>query len=231
MMKDDKLNQLFNEYAEEFTPVDGVTDKARAEMHKTHKKKRITKRLVSALACIIVICVTLAVVCPIVINQFGDKGSPPTSSAPDHGDWSGDATVEIVEYNRGAVRGEACAASDVMIDMENIVAKYAIVSEKYYACYYEDKLVYYIASFGILHENGIAEVSVIIEKDGYVRKDLKEDYDNYMTDSMVLRDSRDVTGEYVTKGYLQANGFHCYLEVMGNSSVVSDFAEYILEQI
>ncbi len=224
VMKDKKIAEKFEQYASEFPSQEGLTQKAHVAMKKTHRKPRVSRRAAGAFACVMIACIALAILCPVLIVENLDN-STPTTSTP------GSSTPQFVQYERRDVKGKRCSASDVSIDMDEIKALFTIISEDYRAYYLDDELVYYTISFGILHDGGVSEVYLTIEMNGYVRKDLKNEYDRYMSNSAYFVNTKTSNGEYVTKAYLESNDAHCYLQVLGDKEIALPFAEFITGQI
>ncbi len=228
MMKDNSLNEIFQQYADEFAPQsENLTQKAHQQMAKTRKSK-VTLRILASVLCCLVICF---VSFTIFNNLFGNNHESP---APDNdgvmGDENANTTMQIQRYSRNQLKANGCKSSDIaVVDMQLLSQSYTIVSEKYYAYYLDGQIVCYQAVFGIVCENGIAEVSLLVEKDGYLRNDLANTYYNCMTDTLCTYQTVAQNGEYLTNAYLQSQNFHCYLQVAGDWQSGESIAYAILQ--
>ena len=237
MKKDEQINKLFEEYAEELAPHEELSSKARAAMTASNQKRSSSPRkkngwvhLAWILPVWIVFALSLALVSRVIFGH-GGNGNPPgddnTSQAVDY------YTFANVKGNRVELDDEEYIKVDNYINVSTLKKLYEVVGERYYAFYtYGDKQLRYIKAYiGVRSQNGIfTELEIIAELDGYVRDDLKEIYESVANSSgFVSRAGYDESGEYITKGYFEARGAHFY--VIARNGQFSGEASQIISKI
>ncbi len=232
MKKDDQLNQIFDAYADEFPQQQqNLTNKARAQMQKSRKTKLTFKVLAGVLCCLVVCLISISVFNNIMDN-FGDVNDNKNDwdSSADESVPPSSSAQEVQMYARKDLTGKYCDLSDVqVVNLQSLHQQLGIVEgAKYYAFYNDaDQLVCYVATFAVVGENGIAEVSLIVEKDGFVRSDLSNAYNQQMSTTLNVYQTVSQNGEYVTMAFLQQQGFHCYMQIAGDQSVSDKIATII----
>ena len=240
--QDDKIKQLFDDYAKELTPRDDLAGLARAEMtaSKTERKQPASERKKSNFwiyfACIAPVCVVMIVVIALVASPiFGFVGgifdgithpsnpSPPTLTQ-----------MHTDSYSYDDVKGRSISLEDCddVLRISYIKQAYEVVGERYYAFYTDDGELRYIkALLGVRSLDGsFTEIELIAEVNGYVREDLKDIYDNNKRrDELFTEIGKDDSGEYVTKGFFFARDMHFY--VYARNGQYSKVAEEIISKI
>ncbi len=220
MKKDDELKKLFDDYADEQTPKDYLSSKARQSMISSQQREHISSSRphngwlhlvwIAPVLCVLLI-VSLLVASPLFKNLI-DGGINEDSEAPS-APQSG-----IQYYTLDQVKGRRVAREqydDILCIARLEQAGYTVVGEKYYAFFTEDDQLRYVkALLGVRSENGdYTELQLIAEADGYVRTDLSYAYGSGSgrNEFVYTSDFDSDSGEYVTKGYFEARQFHFYV--------------------
>lgn len=238
MKKDEQINKLFDDYAEQLAPREELSSKARAEMAASDGKKSSSSRkrsgwlhLLWIMPVWIVFALSLALVSRVIFGHDGNGNLPGAEDIPQTVDYYTFADVfgKRVQPNDA---NEYAKVEDC-IKVSALKQRYEVVSERYYVFYaYGDKQPRYIKAYLALRSaDGVfTELELIAEYDGYVRSDLKEVYE-CVSDNKIFVWSADFdqSGEYVTKGYFAARGAHFY--VVGRNGQPSQEVCQIISEI
>ena len=242
--QDDKIKQLFDDYASELAPRDDLASKARAMMTASQaenkqsdsprKKSGFWKHFawIAPVASVFVIVVITLISAPIfMLGGIFNKPDSPDSTPPT---MEGTSTSY---YSFADVKGRSVSpdAYDEQLHISAIKEEYDVVNERYYAFYTDDGQLRYIkVLLGVRSSDGtFTEIELIAEVDGYVRYDLKESYDvGKHYDEFVYKTSHNSDsdrGEYVTRGFFFARDMHFY--VYARNGQDSTVAQEIISQI
>ncbi|MCH5160236.1 MAG: hypothetical protein J1F66_05285 [Clostridiales bacterium] len=237
---DDNIQKLFDDYAEDLNERNDLAEKARlalveqnAKKDKQQRKPKMWNWLAPVCAALIIVVVSVSIWSPFNSNgggTFGPSGLPNQSGQGKY------PSVNINYYASSDVKGRGITLSDCdeTLKISNLLLddEYTVVSEHYYAFYFDDgNLAYIKAILGVRSEEGFCEIVIIAEADGVVRQDLSDFYDdyiygrNYATMHTVLDDK----GEYVTNAYFNARNSHFYVSAMTGAN--STLAEKIISEI
>ena len=237
---DDKIKQLFDDYASELTPRDDLASKARALMtaSKTEVKQSVSARKKSVFwrhfAWIAPVFMVMIVVIALVSGPvFGSLGNifdrTPSEQQPPILTEAPTYYYSFADVKGRSVSGESY---DEVLRISAIKEEYEVVSERYYAFFTEDGDLRYVKAFlGVRSDDGtFTELVLIAEVDGYVRQDLRDAYiigkryDDIVTET--THDSESDRGEYVTRSFFFARNMHFY--VTARNGMESDVAQEII---
>lgn len=216
--KDIRIQQLFDSYEQGVSPQTHLVGKAQAELsaRRSNGTKQRTRWTWTA-----VVCCALAL---LLITVGVAKTILPAPA-----DVQYYTASEVVKKSvDGVFAGEKINLSG----FDN--SPYTLVSQKYYAYYFKSsgQLAYIVAQLGFSTENGIVEMRLIAESDGYVKLDWNSDYQKHLKNNSalsVLPDyGTDLVGEYVTNAYFRANGMHFYVYTQSNPTA-GQFVQPILQ--
>lgn len=232
MKRNDDIQKLFDDYAEELTPREDLGSKARDAMAAKKQsplprsKTHWTVHLAWAVPVFCVLLVSLIAFGTVFANIFND----PTSN-DQHVDSSVDAP-QVQNYTFADVKGKRVqlADCDSVLNVSALAdSEFEVVGERYYAFYAQNGQLRYIkALLGVRGEDGtFTELHIIAEADGYVREDLADEYDR--SGALVSDSGYALGGEYVTQAFFGARGFHFYVE--GLNGEPTDQVEKILQKL
>ncbi|MBD5131511.1 MAG: hypothetical protein HDT28_02805 [Clostridiales bacterium] len=232
--KDEQLNGLFDEYANDLQPRTDLAQKARDELvRKNEKKQKPALRygvIFGSLAAAAAVAVFAFSVLPGLFTGNNDGATNEENGPSD----ASPATPSAVSYTIGEVRATKTTRSDIsdFIDISRIEnAGYEVYSENYYNCYIKESntLAYVKAVFGVSTDKGNIEISVIAERDGYKRTDLAEQYGYLMkSDRRISYAESYQDGEYMTMAYITDYDIHYYVSTMGNTDGAQNLFNYFL---
>lgn len=217
--KDKQIEKLFDNYADSLPEQPHLAEKARGiALSRSRKKTRWWVSFVAVCGVLIAVLVLSLGVLGKLIPQVRPQQNYSLYTNSDVTGKRADLTLAKDYINIQGFDGN-----------EN----YTVVSENYYAYYFKDsdELAYIKAFIGISTENGIVEVTLIAEKDQFVRMDLVSEYRRYIAgnNSPVTFENLEANrGEYVTAAYFKAKGMHFYVATQSNPSTAYD-VEKILE--
>lgn len=232
--QDDKIKQLFDDYASELTPREDLASKARAEMTASKqdkqpvssRKKSIFWRHFAWIAPVfmVMIVVVSLISAPVL---FPDT-DPPVTQPPTMTE-----TVTPQYYTFADVKGRSVSADsyDDVLHISSLKNEYEVVSERYYAFFTDDGELRYIKVFlGVRSADGtFTEMELIAEVDGYVREDLSYTYSACKSYNDFVSIDGYERGEYVTKGFFYARNMHFY--VIARNGQRCDAVEEIISTI
>lgn len=239
--QDETVKNLFDDYAEELSPRDDLSGKAREAMlrqsaqrqQQQTRKRQTYRRFVwvgSTCCAVLILVLCLGVLLPMLSPSTTPDGTgnpstpqPVTATKPTY-------------YTFADVKGRSVSADycDESLQISRLKQsdEYIVVSERYYAFYTEEGELRYIrALLGVRSASGaFTEIELVAEVDGYVRSDLSDTYEFCSRYSGMVSDgeySKD--GEYVTRAFFSARDMHFY--VVARNGQYTDEAEKIISQI
>lgn len=244
--QDDKIKQLFDDYASELAPRDDLSSKARAMMTASpaenkqsdspRKKSSFWKHFawIAPVASVFVIVVITLISAPFIMlgGIFNKPDTPDTPTPPTM------SATSTSYYSFADVKGRSVSPDmyEEQLHISAIKEEYEVVSERYYAFFTDDGQLRYIkVLLGVRSSDGtFTEIELIAEVDGYVRNDLKESYDaGKYYDEFVYKTSHNSDdsdrGEYVTRGFFFARNMHFY--VYARNGQDSTVAQEIISKI
>lgn len=237
--KDRQIQELFDGYADELRERHDLASRARAQMTEKRGKRRVREtRRVSARRKrrAAIICITsLAAAAAVGVFAFGvlPKMLVGGDSLPGSSDNSASSPAPAIRYSLYEVRAVSVSAAfaEAYIDLSELKAQSAVFDEHYYACYIDNETspVYVRGVFGVETPDGMAEMSVIAERDGYRRDDLEKSYNELITPSgyYMYYNNYD-KGEYVTTAYFAARGYNYYVYAQSGAGFSDDLIAKLL---
>ncbi len=217
--KEEKIQNLFDDFALELSPRSDLAQKARKQM--AAKKKTRTVFIRVAALCAVVLVVYVAMVLAVLKK---------TNEAPyvyAQSEVTGHAANVSVE---SASQLQAFSQLKTILQEDN--ASYKVLAEKcrVYTFKSDGNFAYAKISYGILTENGMVEMDVIVESTDCVHVERE---DIYTTDiknkkgQVHLYTSDGDVGEYVTTAYWQDNVARYYISAQCNGQAVGDAKKII----
>ena len=237
--KDDTVQKLFDDYAEELNERSDLADKARQALVEQNaqkakqRKPKIWNWLAPVCAALIIVFVSVSIWSPLGSNG---NGTSKPSDTPNQSEQDTSPGVQVNYYTSAEVKGRGIELFDCD-DTLNISElkqdeEYEVVSERYYAFYFENgKLAYLKAVLGVRSDEGFCEIIIIAEADGVVRQDLRDIYNRYIraNDYAIMDTKLDDKGEYVTNAFFRARDSHFYVYAMTGAN--GSLAEKIISKI
>ena len=229
---DEKIQHLFDDYAETLTPRNDLAEKARLEMVANKQAKPSASARKSSgwvhLAWITPVAAVFIAIVVLIFNlplfSLGKLSDEDTPSQP---------TVAYYTYSDVKGRSVSLDYCDYMLQINKLTANgYEIVGQRCYAFFTDDGELRYVKAYlGVRSADGtFTEITLIAEVDGYVRKDLQDIYDSNKSREGLSTDSdTDANGEYVTRGYFAARNLHFY--VVARNGQRTDVAQDIMKII
>lgn len=233
---DEKIQNLFDDYAQELKPREDLAEKARLTMVANNQAKPSTSTRknssfwvhfawITPVAAVFIAIVVIMFNLPFFAlgNLFGDDDS------------SGQTTTTVAYYTYADVKGRSVSRADYddVLQVSRLEKNgYDIVGERYYAFFTEKGELRYIKAYlGVRSPDGtFTELTLIAEVDGYVRKDLQDIYDLYSGfNSMSVNSGYDSVDEYVTQAYFAARNLHFY--IVAHNGQYTDVPRDIMEII
>ena len=212
---DEKIQNLFDDYAKQLTSREDLADKAIKEMVANNAQPSGSARKNSSFGAHFAwITPVVAVFIAVVILMFNlpllgngnwfNKDEPPSEQPT------------VIYYTYADVKGRSVSLDycDYVLKLDRLRANgYEIVGEHCYAFYTDNGELRYIKAYlGVRSADGtFTEFVLTAEVDGYVRKDLQDIYDKFSNMSRMVVDSReDSNGEYVTQAFFATRDLHFY---------------------
>ena len=220
--RDERIQNLFDNYADELAPRADLADKALAEMtaNKTQpsasprKKSSFWANLawIAPIAAVFIAVLVAIFSLPVFNGGLGDtNGEGTTDNVP-----SQQPTVAVSYYTYADVKGRSVDIADYddELQLSKLLASgYRVVGQKCYAFYTSDDQLRYIKVYlGLRSADGtFTELELIAEVDGYVRSDLRDIYNNYHYHSgLSAHSDYDDKGEYITQAFFATRDMHFY---------------------
>lgn len=234
--KDETIQNLFDDYAEELIPRVDLTEKAKMEMaankqakpsHSARKKSSFWLHFAWVTPVVAVFIVMVVVLFNLPIFSLPDLSEQNTPSKP--------ATPTVAYYTYADVKGRRVSISEY--DDELQISRletygYEVLGAKCYAFFTEENELRYIKAYlGVRSPDGVfTELELIGEVDGYVRRDLQDIYNNYKyNDGLSVGSRYDDSGEYITQAFFATRDLHFYVVARNGES--TEVAKDILKHL
>lgn len=218
MKQDDKIKQLFDNFADELTPRDDLSNKAKATLRQ--KRPRSGRGWIFAVAMACVALLIVSSVLRIVTNGNGDHGSD--VKPPQQEEQYSTFALSDVKGTRLAEGSKDFADAAKLVGVELFKdASFTVVSQRYVAFYFKnnaDTLAYVKAYLLVRSDDCALELTIIAETDGFVSNDLQWLYRSG-THGSVSQSNVTEQGEYASIGFVRnsAENTHFYVYATGGS--------------
>lgn len=222
-MKDQRIQQLFENYANELPPQSNLAENARAKM--TGRKKACRKRRtffarLGAVCCALIVCVLcLSVVTRALSGNRNDNAAPsvPEQSLKTY-------AVSDLRGMRLADGDEAGAIGSVrtMFGIDEVESLFGeVVNATYTAYYSSDGLLTCIrAAYRVRYSGRLVDVAVIGEINGFVNEQLYGEY-RYFSDNNAGFIHGETDGEAVCRAFVENAKVHFYVTASNSDNNVS----------
>ena len=222
-MKDQRIQQLFDNYANELPQQSNLAENARAKM--TGRKNACRKRRtffarLGAICCALIVCVLcLSVVTRVLSGNRNDNAAP---SAPD---------LSLTTYAVSDLRGMRLTGGDEAGTIGSVRTMFAIdeveslfgevVNATYTAYYSSDGLLKCIsAAYRVRYSDRLVDVTVIGEINGFVNEQLYGEY-RYFSDNNAGFIHGETDGEAVCRAFVENAKVHFYVTAANSDNNVS----------
>ena len=231
MMKDDKIQQLFDNYADELPQQNNLCSRAAQAMAQKAERKKTTasfwKKLTGILAASFVLVFFVGFVLGVVIPSNGNKN--------DHDQSSNEPTARVDVYAAKDVTtfvvnkptstklsGDLTAAQIIGASQLNSEGGTAVSNVRYFAEYLADgQLASLTAVWRVYVEQSFVDITIVAEANGLLALSREQAY-GYFEHGM-QRWHTTQNGEEVTIGYLQSVDFRYYV----SAASCNDYASCI----
>lgn len=232
MMKDDKIQQLFDNYADELPQQNNLCSRAAQAMAQKAERKKTTasfwKKLTGILAASFVLVFFVGFVLGVVIPSNGNKN--------DHNQPSNEPTARVDVYAAKDVTtfvvnkptstklsGELTAAQIIDLDNIDFGDGVSVIGVRYFAEYLADgQLASVTAVWRVYVEQSFVDITIVAEANGLLALSREQAY-GYFEHGM-QRWHTTQNGEEVTIGYLRATDFHYYVSAACSNNYASSLA-------
>ncbi len=222
-MKDQRIQQLFDNYANELPQQSNLAENARTKM--TGRKKACRKRRtffarLGAICCALIVCVLcLSVVTRVLSGNRNDNAAPP---APE---------LSLTTYAVSDLRGMRLTGGDEAGTIGSVRTMFAIdeveslfgevVNATYTAYYSSDGLLTCIsAAYRVRYSDRLVDVTVIGEINGFVNEQLYGEY-RYFSDNNAGFIHGETDGEAVCRTFVENAKVHFYVTASNSDNNVS----------
>lgn len=222
-MKDQRIQQLFDNYANELPQQSNLAENARAKM--TERKNACRKRRtffarLGAICCALIVCVLCLSVVTRVLS--GNRNDNDASSAPEQ---------LLKTYAVSDLRGMRLTGGDEAGTIGSVRTMFAIdeveslfgevVNATYTAYYSSDGLLTCIsAAYRVRYSDRLVDVTVIGEINGFVNKQLYGEY-RYFSDNNAGFIHGETDGEAVCRAFVEKAKVHFYVTAANSDNNVS----------
>lgn len=222
-MKDQRIQQLFDNYANELPQQLNLAENARTKM--TGRKKACRKRRtffarLGAICCALIVCVLCLSVVTRVLS--GNRNDNDASSAPEQ---------SLKTYAVSDLRGMRLTGGDEAGTIGSVRTMFAIdeveslfgevVNATYTAYYSSDGLLTCIsAAYRVRYSDRLVDVTVIGEINGFVNEQLYGEY-RYFSDNNAGFIHGETDGEAVCRTFVENAKVHFYVTASNSDNNVS----------
>lgn len=222
-MKDQRIQQLFDNYANELPQQLNLAENARAKM--TGRKNACRKRRtffarLGAICCALIVCVLcLSVLTRVLSGNRNDNVAPSTPE------------LSLTTYAVSDLRGMRLTGGDEAGTIGSVRTMFAIdeveslfcevVNATYTAYYSSDGLLTCIsAAYRVRYSDRLVDVTVIGEINGFVNEQLYGDY-RYFSDNNAGFIHGETDGEAVCRTFVENAKVHFYVTASNSDNNVS----------
>lgn len=222
-MKDQRIQQLFDNYANELPQQSNLAENARTKM--TERKKACRKRRtffarLGAICCALIVCVLcLSVLTRVLSGNRNDNAAPSTPE------------LSLTTYAVSDLRGMRLTGGDEAGTIGSVRTMFAIdeveslfgevVNATYTAYYSSDGLLTCIsAAYRVRYSDRLVDVTVIGEINGFVNEQLYGDY-RYFSDNNAGFIHGETDGEAVCRTFVENAKVHFYVTASNSDNNVS----------
>ena len=230
MKRNDKIQQIFDDYAQNLPDRSDLADRARSVMSQNAQAQhnravfssKPSNKRSGWIWAVCSVCVVLAVclaLFPVILNGNFYDGN------------------ELQYYTSRQISGKALSASQTAqyLPVERLGGNgWTVVYDKYYGYFADDgDLRYIVADLGVrAEEGGFVEMTLIAEKNGYLCRSFAENYNSTIRNGIVSSYTRTDDrrkGEYLTSAFFKLDDYHYYVSAMTGAD--SSLAEQFIEQL
>ena len=232
MMKDDKIQQLFDNYAEELPQQNNLCSCAAQAMAQKAERKKTTasfwKKLTGILAASFVLVFFVGFVIGVVVPSNGNKNDdnqPSDEPSPQVNIYAAkDVTTFVVNKPTSTkLSGDLTAAQIIGASQLNTEGGTAVSNVRYFVDYLADgQLASVTAVWRVYVEQSFVDITVVAEANGLLALSREQAY-GYFEHGM-QRWHTTQNGEEVTIGYLRATDFHYYVSAACSNNYASSLA-------
>lgn len=226
MKQNDKIQNLFDDYADSLPVRQDLAQKAAREVER-RKKKPTFWRWFSPLAAAVVLVVFCFAVFPSILqgtNKPGDNASKPSE---------GQNQTQILYYAVSDVIGKTLSAEDAqktfkVAELDSDVGQ--VIYQKYYAFYVRgtSDVAYYKACLGVMINGNLTEVYAIAENKNYRSDDLYRDFASFYAGEQTQYHFGYERGEWVTGACFVARDFRYFVSTTGGNDDGMQIIEKLL---
>ena len=223
MMKDDKIQQLFDNYADELPQQNNLCSRAAQAMAQKVERKKTTasfwKKLTGILAASFVLVFFVGFVLGVVIPSNGNKN--------DHNQPSNEPTARVDVYAAKDVTtfvvNKLTAAQIIDLDNIDFGDGVSVIGVRYFAEYLADgQLASLTAVWRVYIEQSFVDITIVAEANGLLALSREQAYGYFEHGMQRWRTTQN--GEEVTISYLRATDFHYYVSAACSNDYASSLA-------
>ena len=232
MMKDDKIQQLFDNYADELPQQNNLCSRAAQAMAQNAERKKTTasfwKKLTGILAASFVLVFFVGFVIGVVVPSNGNKNDdnqPSDEPSPQVNIYAAnEATTFVVNKPTSTkLSGELTAAQIIDLDNIDFGDGVSVIGVRYFAEYLADgQLASLTAVWRVYVEQSFVDITIVAEANGLLALSREQAY-GYFEHGM-QRWHTTQNGEEVTIGYLRATDFHYYVSAACSNDYANSLA-------
>ncbi len=232
MMKDDKIQQLFDNYADELPQQNNLCSRAAQAMAQKAERKKTTasfwKKLTGILAASFVLVFFVGFVLGVVKPDSGNRDNANDSLPNAPMQMRIYTASEVTSYGvhkptSTKLSGDLTAAQIIGASQLNSEGGTAVSNVRYFAEYLADgQLASLTAVWRVYVEQSFVDITVVAEANGLLALSREQAY-GYFEHGM-QRWHTTQNGEEVTIGYLRATDFHYYVSAACSNDYASSLA-------
>lgn len=220
-INEEKIQYLFDDFALELSPRPELAEKARKQMSAKKKTRTVWVRVMALCAVVLVVYVGMALALLKVVRE-----TPVTYAQSDVIGHSADLSAENISQLQAISQLKTMFEKD---DCYNVLSEKCLI----YTFKSNGNFAYAKIRYGILTENGMVEMDVIVESSDCIKADLKDIYKINIKNNkgeVHLSVSAEYIGERVTSAYWEDNVARYYISAQCNGQAVDD-AQKIIDLI
>lgn len=232
MMKDDKIQQLFDSYADELPQQNNLCSRAAQAMAQKAERKKTTasfwKKLTGILAASFVLVFFVGFVIGVVKPDSGNRDNANDSLPNAPMQMRIYTASEVTSYavhkpTSTKLSGELTAAQIIDLDNIDFGDGVSVIGVRYFVDYLADgQLASVTAVWRVYVEQSFVDITIVAEANGLLALSREQAY-GYFEHGM-QRWHTTQNGEEVTIGYLRATDFHYYVSAACSNDYASSLA-------